>query len=179
MKTLPSIYDWRGPVHEPPMLVAAVSYLGLREVPGAVHNKVILDMAAALGRKAGITITDDETPWCGTFMGAVCQAVGGVPPNICVRARSWLEWGEPVGQPYRGDVLILSRPGGAHVCQYLAEDKTHYYVVGGNQSNSVSVTRIPKALLLGARRMPGRAAERGLRRVIVTSIMKQSELTLS
>lgn len=179
MKTLPSIYDRRGPAHEPPMLVAAVSYLGLQEVPGPNHNKVILDMAAALGRKAGIAIKDDETPWCGTFMGAVCQSVGGTPPDICVRARAWLEWGEAVGQPYRGDVLIFSRTGGAHVCQYLAEDKTHYHVIGGNQLNSVSVTRIPKARLLGARRMPGKAAERGLRRLVVPNATKHSESTLS
>lgn len=179
MKRLPSIYDWRGSAHEPPMLVAAVSYLGLQEVPGANHNKVILDMAAALGRKAGIAITDDETPWCGTFMGAVCQLAGGEPPDICVRARSWLDWGEATGMPYRGDVLVFSRPGGAHVCQYMAEDATHYHVIGGNQNNAVSVTRIPIVRLLGARRMPGKAAERGLRRLVLRSAAKTAESKLS
>lgn len=179
MKTLPSIYDWRGAAHEPPMLVAAVSYLGLQEIPGAKHNRVILDMASALGRKAGIDVKDDETPWCGTFMGAVCQLAGGEPPDICVRARSWLDWGEPTGMPYRGDVLVFSRPGGAHVCQYLAEDATHYHVIGGNQRNSVSVVSLPKEMLLGARRMPGKAAERGLRRLVLNTTTKAPVSKLS
>ena len=83
----------------PKHMEVALSYMGQKEIPGNDHNLTIVSFFQYVTYNA----TDDETPWCGTFMGAVCQIAHGIPPDICVRARAWLEWGEEVGQPYRGE----------------------------------------------------------------------------
>ncbi len=55
-----------------------------------------------------------------------------------------------------GDILVFWREKKTgwkgHVGMYVGEDKTHYHVLGGNQSDSVSIARIEKGRLLGARR---------------------------
>jgi len=55
-------------------------------------------------------------------------------------------------EPMLGDVLTFKRDGGGHVGIYVGEDKTHYHVLGGNQSNMVNVVRIAKTRLFKARR---------------------------
>ena len=47
-----------------------------------------------------------------------------------------------------------SRTGGGHVTLYESEDATTYYCRGGNQSDSVNVTRIPKTRAIKAIRWP-------------------------
>jgi len=51
-----------------------------------------------------------------------------------------------------GDILVFSRKGGGHVGFYVAEDATAYHVLGGNQSDSVSITRIAKSRLYSCQR---------------------------
>ena len=69
-------------------------------------------------------------------------------------ALNWLKFGESVGQPWLGDVLCFQREGGGHVGMYVAEDHTTYHVLGGNQSDKVSIARIAKDRLRGVRRVP-------------------------
>ena len=38
-----------------------------------------------------------------------------------------------------------------HVALYWAEDEDHYHILGGNQSDAVSITKIAKSRFLGAR----------------------------
>ncbi|MEG8021785.1 hypothetical protein [Sphingomonas aerolata] len=70
------------------------------------------------------------------------------------RARkSWASWGSRL-RPERlapGAVLVFDRPGGGHVGFYVGEDATAYHVLGGNQSNAVTVTRIAKGRLTASR----------------------------
>jgi len=49
-------------------------------------------------------------------------------------------------------VLIFQREGGGHVGIYIAEDKDCYHVLGGNQSDAVTITRISKKRCVGIRR---------------------------
>ena len=77
------------------------------------------------------------------------------PPERCSPSpRNWLKFGQTV-DPCFGSVLIFwrgSRSGSSgHVGFYYSEDTSVYHVLGGNQSNSVSVTSIKKDRLLGAR----------------------------
>jgi cell wall-associated NlpC family hydrolase len=58
-----------------------------------------------------------------------------------------------------GDILTFKRNGGGHVGIYAGEDATHYHVLGGNQNNSVSVTRIAKSRLHQARRTAWKVAQ--------------------
>lgn len=43
--------------------------------------------------------------------------------------------------------MTFTRPGGGHVGLYVGEDASHYHILGGNQSNSVRISRIEKKRL--------------------------------
>jgi uncharacterized protein (TIGR02594 family) len=137
---------------ELPWLVEAQRLRGLREVKGAGDSPVIMDWAEDLG----IPYANDETPWCGLFV-AHCIRTGlpyaDLPANP-LGARAWQGFGSGM-RPMLGAVMVFwrgSRDGWqGHVGFYWAEDDAAYHVLGGNQSDSVSVTRIAKDRLLEAR----------------------------
>lgn len=124
--------------------------IGTREIKGPKHEPKIMAMVNRTKRFLGITVKDDETPWCGTFMADCAIAAGFEPPPIAVRASSWGTWGQPT-TPRLGAILVFSREGGGHVGQYVGEDKDRYYVLGGNQSNMVSIAPILKSRLTACR----------------------------
>lgn len=137
---------------EMPWLVEADRLRGTREIAGARHNPVIMDWAEDLG----IPYSADEVPWCGLF---VAHCIGStlpdesMPTNV-LGARNWGTFGKPV-KPQLGAVMVFwrgSRTGWTgHVAFYWAEDEEAFHVLGGNQSNSVNVTRIGKDRFLDAR----------------------------
>lgn len=131
---------------EPAWMVTAREYIGLREIPGPEHNRTIGLWLARL--KAWWR--DDETPWCGAFVGHCVQTAGLEVPAAWYRARAWANYGVPT-DPGMGAILVFSRQGGGHVGFYAGEDKQAFRVLGGNQSDGVSVTRILKLRLLAAR----------------------------
>lgn len=145
---------------EPVWLTEARKRLGVREIPGPKHSPIIMGWIKKLGAKVlGIVVTDDETPWCGTFVASVMSDCGFKPPAIAVRASSWALWGAPLPRPTLGCVLTFNRTGGGHVGFYVGEDDTAYHVLGGNQSNAVTITRIDKSRLqTGGARWPSTAA---------------------
>lgn len=134
-------------------LCIAEHEIGVREIPGAQSNQRILGYASS----AGLEYEDDDIPWTGLFVAwVVSQADGDVVlPANPLAARNWLEFGAATAPPGPGDILVFwrgSRDGLAgHVGFYSGEDDTHYQVLGGNQSNSVNIMRLPKDRLLGAR----------------------------
>ncbi len=126
--------------------------MGLRETAGAGSNKEILDWAD----KLGIDYGSDDIPWCGLF---VSHCIGATLtteplPNNPLSARSWIKFGGPC-TPRPGAVMVFwrgSRDGWqGHVALYVGEDSKAYHVLGGNQSDSVCITRIAKDRLLEAR----------------------------
>lgn len=139
---------------ENPWMTWAKSQVGVREIAGAKHSPVILGWL----KKLKSWVTDDETAWCGTFAAAAFTgSISGfdraLPKNF-LGARNWLAFGVKTTPQY-GAVLVFWRGSKSgwqgHVGFYVAEDATHYHVLGGNQDNSVSITRIAKDRLLGAR----------------------------
>lgn len=136
---------------EQPWLAVARALLGVREAPGLANNPIIMGWAARLGVSIlGIAYTADSTPWCGVFVAHCVKAVGIQPVKIAVRAKAWATWGIGV-TPCVGAVLVFEREGGGHVGFYVAEDDTHFHVLGGNQSDKVSITRIEKARRVACR----------------------------
>lgn len=126
--------------------------IGVDEDAGTGSNAVILKWAEDLDLDYG----DDEIPWCGLF---VAHCIGAQLPDEPLPAnplgaRSWGRFGDHV-TPQPGAVMVFwreSRQGfKGHVAFYAGEDDTHYHVLGGNQSNSVSVMRIGKDRFLDAR----------------------------
>ena len=142
---------------EPLWLAHARTKIGVTEIKGSHHNPTIIGWANLLGAKIlGVAVKDDETPWCGLFVAMCMHVVGIVPPKIAIRAKSWAAWGTDV-KPCAGAVLVFGRDGGGHVGFYVKEDAEAYYVLGGNQSNSVNTTRIAKSRLIACRWPAGHA----------------------
>lgn len=130
----------------------ARTLIGVREIPGSKHSATILGWAKTLGAKVlGINVTDDETPWCGLYVAHVMAKAGIKAPPVAVRASAWSDWGRGLMNPRPGCVLTFKREGGGHVGFYVGQDDTHFHVLGGNQGNAVSVTRISKNRLSAMR----------------------------
>lgn len=137
----------------PRMLQEALKLVGIKEIPGKGSNPMILAMADYL--HIGDIYTNDDTAWCGLSHGFVIVKSGKYLPLKGVdilRARKYLEFGDPIAIPELGDTLVFHRPGGEHVGLYVAETPMSYIVLGGNQSNQYGFTEITRSRLMGARR---------------------------
>jgi len=141
----------------PLMVREAVRLYGVIEAPGPANNQVILSWAKELGIEK--TYSNDAIPWCGLFLAIVAKRAGKAAdiPASPLWALAWRNFGKPVDKPQLGDVIVKTRKtaSGAvagHVCIYLGEDATHYHVIGGNQSDAVSIARISKKDKLWFRR---------------------------
>lgn len=130
----------------------AARQFGTKEVPGPASNHTILDWAKA----QGIPYKSDDIPWCGLFVAhCVGSTLESEPlPGIPLRARAWETFG--IGcPPCKGSVLVFWRKsmqsGLGHVGFYAGESKDAFQVLGGNQSDQVSLAWIAKDRLLQAR----------------------------
>jgi uncharacterized protein (TIGR02594 family) len=126
--------------------------MGTREKPGVGSNPVIDDWADDLG----IRYDGDDIPWCGLF---VAHCVGGTLdreplPAALLSARAWGSFGIKTA-PTVGAVMVFWRKspssGLGHVGFYAGEDARAYRILGGNQSDTVSLVWIAKERFVGAR----------------------------
>jgi uncharacterized protein (TIGR02594 family) len=127
---------------DPAWITVARSLIGTREIVGPTHNTFISKGWARLGAS---WFNDDETPWCGFFV-AHCVDAAKLPypgKGMFARAKEWMSWGKQ-SQPVLGAVVVYSRNGGGHVGFLVGESDTHYYVLGGNQDNCVSISPFNK-----------------------------------
>ena len=129
------------------MLVEALSLLGTKEEIGSINNPVILSWADALRLK---DYKADSIPWCGLFIAYLALLTNKPIPNAPLWALAWSKWGEAC-EPELGCVLVFTRNGGGHVGLYVGEDLECFHVLGGNQGDSVSITRIKKSRLTASR----------------------------
>ena len=111
---------------------------------------------------AYIGVDPKRTEWCAAFVNAVLTE-SGIPNNILheypYAARSFLEWGVAVKEPTPGDLIIFPRGNiswQGHVGFYLSttiiNNTEYYYILGGNQSNKVSINLYQATRALGIRR---------------------------
>ena len=126
--------------------------IGTRENPTAGSNPEILDWASG----QGIPYKSDDIPWCGLFVGHCISATldrEPTPTNV-LRARAWESFGIKT-QPTPGAVMVFWRKsphsGLGHVGFYAGEDGDAFRILGGNQSDSVSLAWIRKDRLVAAR----------------------------
>jgi len=135
-----------------PWYEEALRLKGTREAAGSGDNSTILKWA----RKLGLAYAHDSIAWCGLFTAhCIGAALPDEPlPTNPLGARNWLRFGAKV-QPTLGAILVFwrgSRSGAqGHVGFYAGEDAAAFHVLGGNQSDSVSIARVAKTRLLGAR----------------------------
>lgn len=93
--------------------------------------------------------------WCADFVNATLKQAGMAGTNSGM-ARSFLNYGQPVDTPQKGDIAVFRRgdPNGpyGHVGFYEGDDPGGIRVLGGNQGNAVSSAVYPREQLLGFRR---------------------------
>lgn len=132
-----------------PWMALALSKKGLHEKQNNVDLRKFL-------KSDGKTLGDPaQLPWCGDFVEtciAVTLPTEPLPTNPYL-ARNWQKFGQGV-TPCFGSVLVFWRGSisgtKGHVGFYYSEDATHFHVLGGNQSNRVSVSSIARNRLLSA-----------------------------
>lgn len=149
---LPSRYGWLAREPGPKMIVEALKLYGTLEAPGAKNNPTIVAWAKEVGGEVADIYKADSIPWCGLFMAVVAKRAGKELPAHPLWALSWSAFGAKAGAPVLGDVLVFTRNGGGHVALYVGEDRDAFHCLGGNQSDSVCITRIAKSRLYAARR---------------------------
>lgn len=129
----------------------------ITEVPGPVDHPAIrwFHKLTTYGE------AHDEVPWCSSFVNW-CAWLLRLPRSKSAAARSWLNVGESVALAdarVGWDICIFRRgnsPTAGHVAVFAgldAEDTTRIRVIGGNQSNGVTLASFPVADLLGVRRL--------------------------
>lgn len=140
----------------------AQRYIGIKEVAGKVSNPQILTML----QLDDSSIQNDEIPWCSAFVNYICWLLR-LPRSKSLAARSWLQVGASIGvqEAEAGfDIVILKRGGGGqpgpevinapgHVGFYAGFEGETVVILGGNQSDSVNVSRFPFDNILGVRRL--------------------------
>ena len=143
----------------------ATQYLGLRELPGAMHNPLVLGML----RLDAPWVLDDETAWCSAFANFVCFQFPGLARSKSLGARTWLPLGKPVAvyEARRGfDVVVLKRgpepqpgpevlkaPGHVGFFDSYNPHTGTVRILGGNQADEVSIQIFPVERILGIRRL--------------------------
>jgi uncharacterized protein (TIGR02594 family) len=135
---------------ELPWIVEGKKVWGLHETRNNTELKAWL-------RSDGKTLGDPKAlPWCGDYVETAIknslpkETFSGALAQNPYWARNWLEFGVAT-PPVYGAVIVFSRGNGGHVGFVVGEDKTDYYVLGGNQSDSVNIVRISKNRFLGTR----------------------------
>jgi len=146
-----------------PWLAIAQAEIGVKEFPGDADNPRIVEYLRSTNLGAPSS-SQDETSWCSGFVNW-CIERAGYEGTDSAWARSWLKWGKDAGEdPPIGAIVVLQRPPdptSGHV-GFLVEkpslavpvEQRAIGVLGGNQSDSVRVSRYPAARLLGYR-VPG------------------------
>lgn len=135
---------------------------GIREIAGPSSHTQILAWLKRTEQlyPTDLPIDDSKYAWCGVFVGNMVlderatNPALPAPPKYFQAAARWRDWGRevPFKSAQRGDVAVLRRPGGHHVA--LVSGITHdgLKVIGGNQSDALTVAEYPWSKVVAIRR---------------------------
>jgi uncharacterized protein (TIGR02594 family) len=120
---------------------SAQAEIGQREISGPTANPRILEYFKA-SKFWGEDDTGGQNAWCGSFTAWVMSQHGFIPPKNSFRAKEWLKFGQLLDKPVYGAIGVKMRKGGGHVAFVVGQslDGARYYMLGGNQGDSVNVT---------------------------------------
>jgi uncharacterized protein (TIGR02594 family) len=138
------------PERPAPWLDLAYAEIGQHEIAGNADNARILGYFRDAGQPGPV---HDETAWCAAFAGAMLERAG-VACTRSLMARSYLHWGQPLRSGRPGAIAVFRRGADAaagHVGFWLKEADGRVHILGGNQSDRVSVATMPRADLIGLR----------------------------
>lgn len=139
------------PIDALPWMAVARANLGLNETrDNAALRRFLSSDKATLGDPS-------KLPWCGDFV-ETCMKLGlpGEPFTGKVGenpyfARNWLTFGRPTVAVYGAVVVFERGPVNGHVAFAVGQDDAAFYVLGGNQSDAVTIARISKTRAIGFR----------------------------
>lgn len=132
-----------------PWIVHARRVLGLHE---EVHNAKLREWLKSDGHALGDPAV---YPWCGDFvetairLGLPDETFTGKVAENPYWALNWREFGRS-SEPTFGAIASIKRNGGGHVGFVVGEDDNHYFLLGGNQSNTVSIAPKKKSRFTAA-----------------------------
>lgn len=122
-----------------------MKYYGMKEIPGPVHNTIILSWWKKLGYD---WIKDDETAWCSLAMN-IMAIEHGIEHTGKLDARSWMKIGKATDDPSIGDMVVFYRGiktgWQGHVGLYAGHNKERDKIItfGGNQNNMIGFYPYP------------------------------------
>lgn len=124
----------------------AKAELGEREYSSG-SNPRIVEYTKTVG------YSNDDTPWCSAFAVWVMQKAGFKTNGVSAASRSWLNWGRQVEPFTIGSIVVFYRgPGQGHVGFCVGKgSKGGVSVLGGNQSNAVTINKNDMRPILGWR----------------------------
>lgn len=130
-----------------PWMQTASKFLGTNEISGSGSNPLINQFHASTGNN-----WSDDVPWCSSYVNYVMEQ-NGISGTGSASSQSWRNWGVDAGGPVVGSIVVFSWGGGkGHVgfVQSVNADGT-INVLGGNQSNTVKVSRFSTSQVVGYR----------------------------
>lgn len=136
--------DLRRAPAEPGWLTLARGDLGTVEGIGKANNPKVVRYFADAGF-AGVK--DDAVAWCAAFVGAVLKRAGHKPSGS-LAARSYERWGVGLAKPVLGCIGVKRRGKSAwqgHVGFVVGASATQIIMLGGNQSDAVTVAAFKRA----------------------------------
>ena len=98
---------------DPLLLSFARSFIGVREVPGAKSNPLILNWARDI--KAPEWYDDDDKAWCALFLNRIllaCRLPMAGSGYDLLRAKSFETWGESLAMPAAVLLSVTMMVGG-------------------------------------------------------------------
>lgn len=127
--------------------------LGTKEVSGPAGNPKILEMYRSVGHE---WVKDDALAWCAAYVGH-CLEKSGIRSTRLLTARSYLSFGQEIepSKAREGDIVIFTRGNSSwqgHVAFFVSATASQVKVLGGNQSNAVTIASYAKSRLIGVRR---------------------------
>lgn len=143
---------------DPPWVSEVRRRIGLHE---KTDNKTLRDWLDDDGRTLG---DPAKLPWCGDLVETPIVLTLPAEPMIenPYYALNWQKFGVavPDGMVPLGAIATFERRNsagklvGGHVGFVVGHDSTHYHILGGNQSNRISIARIAKSRQKGTLRWP-------------------------
>jgi len=130
----------------------AARELGIKEIQKSDNPRIL-----EYWRATELTVKSDEVPWCAAFVNWVLMKCG-IEGTLSGLAKSFSHWKGgfpiPLSQARRGDIVVLNRaiphPTFGHVGFFDSYDApiNTVRVLGGNQSNAVTVAPYPTSRII-------------------------------
>jgi uncharacterized protein (TIGR02594 family) len=140
------------PSDAPAWVQTAYRERGQAEIPGPEENSRIVEYFSTIGAKKNYR--DDIDDWASAFVEWSLNKNGIIGPKND-DPFAWLNWGQKLDQPRFGCITVLSFSGLRHVGFFFSDNGESILALGGNQDDTVNISRYNKSDVVGYRWPPG------------------------